>query len=255
VRLKREASGMISAMWSLRRAVFAPPQGLRILMYHAIGTAVPGDSKRLYSISADMFDLHIKTLIHMNQIDFVRVDQTEITGKHLSIAVTFDDGYRDNLHAAAPILRKHGMPFYVFVITEFMKCGSFPYLRADDVRTLAERYGATIGSHSATHARLAECSNSRLKSELVSSKHYLEDVLGREVTHISYPHGSVNQRVRDAAEDAGYRTGMTSRFGINTCKSDRLLLHRVPVLTPDGPRILRQKVLGDWDWYKWRQMF
>ena len=37
--------------------------------------------------------------------------------------ITFDDGYADNLHVAAPVLHKHGLPSTVFVSTGFLDGG------------------------------------------------------------------------------------------------------------------------------------
>ena len=36
------------------------------------------------------------------------------------VAITFDDGYRDNLHEAVPVLRAHQAPFTIYVTTGFV---------------------------------------------------------------------------------------------------------------------------------------
>jgi peptidoglycan/xylan/chitin deacetylase (PgdA/CDA1 family) len=171
----------------------------------------------------------------------------------LVIAVTFDDGYKDNLYNAAPVLLKYNIPFTVFISPALIESGSDIYLTRSEVYRLASMPQVTIGSHGMNHIPLTECDDAALKKELVSSKLYLEDLIGYEITTIAYPYGAANRKVRDAAEQAGYRSGATIRFDINNSLRDPLLLCRTEITGNDSVRVFLQKLHGTWDWYRWRR--
>ena len=252
---RRLLTRSISEAVALARAGTGARTGLRVLMYHAVGSAATGDKLGIYSISPERFSRQIAALAARHRDAIVNLAQGVPPTDQLRIALTFDDGYRDNLRCAAPILQRQGIPFTVFACAGFIQNGSVEYLSKAELRELASMPGATIGSHGLSHTRLTELTSSALRNELVTSKRFLEDVTGREVTSLSYPHGVVDRRVRDAAEAAGYALGACSRFGVNNPACDPLLLSRTDILGIDSVRVFNQKLHGDWDWYRWRDTF
>jgi peptidoglycan/xylan/chitin deacetylase (PgdA/CDA1 family) len=67
------------------------------------------------------------------------------------VAVTFDDGYADNLHAAVPLLERHDAPATVFVATDFLGRASFWW---DDLAELHLTAGLTASAIAAAAADL-----------------------------------------------------------------------------------------------------
>jgi peptidoglycan/xylan/chitin deacetylase (PgdA/CDA1 family) len=221
------------------------------MLYHAVGSRVPNDTYGI-SVEPKRFERQMELLAQQPDINLVPFDRYESMEGALKVAVTFDDGYKDNLYQAAPVLLKWKIPFTVFVVSSFLGRDSC-YLTPSELRELAALPGATIGSHGATHLPLAECSDTTLSRELAESRLDLENIIGLPVTTIAYPHGSANLRVRGAAALAGYKVGGCSRFDINDELRDPLLLCRSEVVASDSDKVFLQKLNGSWDWYRWRR--
>lgn len=144
-----------------------------------------------------------------------------------SVVVTFDDGYASTLRAV-PVLKEYGFPGTVFVVTSFVETGatlawegleeapgsdSVEELRSltwEDVVELAGQ-GWEIGSHTTTHPLLTRASDERLRDELVQSRAAIERRLDR-CSAIAYPYGLADDRVAEAARQAGYTVGCTLTF-------------------------------------------
>ena len=76
---------------------------------------------RLLSITPDFLDRTI-ALVRAKGFEIVPLDAVPdrlATGGRPFAAMTFDDGYRDNLVHAAPVLRRHGTPWTLFVTSDF----------------------------------------------------------------------------------------------------------------------------------------
>ncbi len=92
-----------------------------VLMYHRV--AQPMVDPWNLSVAPDLFDRQIAMLAKRYRL--VPLDELperlhRDRGGPPLVAVTFDDGYRDNLVVARPILEKHGCPATLFVTTGFI---------------------------------------------------------------------------------------------------------------------------------------
>lgn len=248
---RRILARTISECTAVARGVLGRRPGFRVLLYHAVGSRLAADSYG-FSIHPDLFERHMRVLAESEGLSLVGFREGQAAPARLRVAVTFDDGYKDNLQTAAPVLLKYGIPFTVFVTSSFIRKQEPPYLTPTELRELAALPGVTIGSHGATHVPLAKCDDPTLWHELDDSRQYLEDVLGKAVTAIAYPYGSVDLRVAAAARRAGYEVGGCSRLDINDDDREPLLLCRSEVIATDSERVFLQKLYGAWDWCRWR---
>lgn len=216
---------------------------MRVLMYHEVGAAAGSHS--IYAMDRGRFAAHADWLAARVAAGWVarRAEDPVAAG----VAITFDDGYADALEVAAPLLAARRLPFAVFVTRGHVESGERRYLSPSGLRALAAA-GATIGSHGRTHVPLTSCDDAALDDELRGSREWLESVLGCAVGTLSYPHGAVDARVRDAAARAGYAVGYTSRFGPVRAGGDPLARPRVDVWARDRVGTLGAKLAGRWDW-------
>ena len=159
-----------------------------------------------------------------------------------TIAITFDDGYRDNLLYAAPILKKYDIPATFFVTSGYINTQRiFPWDTAsnmphpnmtwEEVREL-QRMGFEIGSHTINHVNLGEVAESKAIREINQSKEKIEDQVDAPVTTIAIPFGKkdcVPPNTEKIIQEAGYQASFMLRGGKVTEKSNPYYLPRVPI--------------------------
>lgn len=114
--------GVANAVLGLRRVL--PTRWLTILNYHRVAEPGDGLDDGVIDATPDVFDQQMATV--RRYFTPVRIDDlvSYVRGEPLPpnpILVTFDDGYRDNLMVAAPILNRYGIAATFFVATNFVR--------------------------------------------------------------------------------------------------------------------------------------
>lgn len=158
------------------------------------------------------------------------------------LAITFDDGYRDNFENAAPILERFALPATFFVVTQWMGTDivpwwdrnegiRYPWMTWDEVRSLHAR-GFDIGSHTRTHVDLGSIDPMRAAGEILGGKQDLEHQLHAPVDLFAYPYGRPDNLAdanRDLVRQAGFRCCCSCFGGIVGVETDPFYLVRVPI--------------------------
>jgi peptidoglycan/xylan/chitin deacetylase (PgdA/CDA1 family) len=214
---------------------------LPILMYHRIA---PGGADALgrYRLAPERFAEQLRSLraAGFRSVGFEEVGRALRGRRPLpgrAVALTFDDGCRDFLTDAWPLLREHGFGATLFVVTDRVggtNAWDASYgapvelLDWDELRRLA-RAGVEIGSHTATHPQLTALSTEDVAREAARSRAAIIRELGAEPVAIAYPYGDVDAGVRRIAGGVGYAYGLTTEPRRASLLDDPLGLPRIEV--------------------------
>jgi peptidoglycan/xylan/chitin deacetylase (PgdA/CDA1 family) len=219
---------------------------LRILMYHKVNDLWPNPTTVPTAAFAEQMDLLGE--LGYTPVSLEAVRDHFLAGKALperAVLITFDDGYRDNLENALPVLRRHGYPAVVFVPIGFLDDGR-PLPHEEPLRVLGVRNetldwdqlaeleagGIRIESHGIGHRPLSELEPGDALREIAISKLRLEERLGREVEAYAFVKGSQADYKPEHAslvQQAGYKLAFTSVSGANGPSTDRFRLRRYNV--------------------------
>jgi peptidoglycan/xylan/chitin deacetylase (PgdA/CDA1 family) len=203
-------------------------QHVVVLLYHRVND----DMRDTLTTGIERFDCHLTWLRRHCRVirlqDFVdgRVNRHSLRPL---VAITFDDGYRDNIRNAAPLLERHGLPATFFVATGIIgtdrpfphdiRDGGIPIpaMNWDEVRALRDA-GFGVGSHTETHIDCGRAPLEDVRRELVSSRATLQRELQLDTVTFAYPYGgrdNITPSARQLALDLGFAACLSAYGGSN----------------------------------------
>ncbi|WP_404798910.1 polysaccharide deacetylase family protein [Acinetobacter thermotolerans] len=223
----------------------------RVLMYHMVREHIKGAKFNKLRVKPAEFE---KQVAWMKAQGFHFVTMQELQqnwGKHpeKTVAITFDDGYLDNLENAFPILEKYQAKATIYVVVDrhdrdwstYKKAhhnsgelAREPKLNDVQVKQLSDSGLIEIGSHTMTHANLSKLEDVVCLKELTESKYQLEALIAKPVTSFAYPFGIYTQRDVQLAKQAGYSNAVTTKEGIDSISADFMQLQRIKISGKDS---------------------
>lgn len=242
---------VLHAVWRLRYGY--PPRTLaRVLCFHKISRrfCLEGTWTTPARFAATIDRLLDRGWTFIDEAAFLRsLDET--AGDEKRVFLTFDDGYAHLADTALPALARRGVPFHVFLVTDFtgrentwdlsLRRPPFRHLDAAQIREMAAA-GVTFGSHTASHGDLTRMTPEAVRDDLVRSRHAVTEATGRPARTLCYPFGRCNEAVRTAAAAAGYEAAFSLYPRHRNDRVDRFALRRDAVYIIDPPFAIETKL-------------
>lgn len=233
---------------------------LPILMYHQIDAAPPrGTPLRGLTVTPGSFARQMALLrllgyrgVSMSELEpYLRGEKS---GK--VVGLTFDDGYRNNLEHALPVLQRNGFSATCYAVSDPFEGRNAwdedkgmpqkPLFTPDDMRAWVAG-GMELGAHTRHHADLTAVDAEVARDEIAGCKRELEAIIGREVRHFCYPYGRYKAEHREMAREAGYITATTTERARARPEDDAFELPRVMIARTNHLLLFWSKVLHGYE--------
>ena len=238
------AAALAAVLLRIPRAIRVANEGrlVHVLMYHGFADDPQND---VSTVATSEFERQMSEMKEDGRTP-ITPDKLALAAKGLyllppkPIVITMDDGFRDNVTIAEPIMRKHGMKGICYLIISHIedspgqrsKYRDRDNLVWTEVREAIGRGTLSFGSHSVSHS-----ANARHQAEEVSrSRHVFHEKTGAKANAYCYPNGYAPDLLCEAVKyKHRFTTAMicTDQVFHFSCKAD---LYRIPRVSIYGGR-------------------
>ena len=216
----------------------------RILAYHRIADETPPGIEN-WAVRPAVFHRQMWLLKRLGYRGVSVRDLLDATdgggGGEKLVGISFDDGYRDTVEEALPIIASFGFKASVYIVPDSVGGRSdwegderaVPLASWAELRSL-EGAGWEVGMHSRSHpARFDLLTGEDLERQVRGGLRSARDELNTTVETFAYPHGHYSEDVLAAVEAAGFRAGLTTAPGAVTSDTPRFELPRYEIKQRD----------------------
>ena len=213
-----------------------------IVAFHRVDDRYEGDpitcTKQAFGEFCAFFRRYFITVSFGELVEKLR--RGDNIDRHL--AITFDDGYKDNATVAAPELLSLGLPACFFIATGFIDTDRLvpwddvhgipsEWMTWDDVRGLHGQ-GFEIGAHTVNHVDLGVVDGEAADGEIRNSREKLESELSTPIRFFSFPFGSpgnITEANRERVRGAGFECCVSAYGGLVEAGTDAFRAKRTAI--------------------------
>jgi peptidoglycan/xylan/chitin deacetylase (PgdA/CDA1 family) len=211
-----------------------------ILTYHSIDA-----SDSAISVTPEAFRRHVEWLAAGRVRVVPLAELAGLPEETDAVALTFDDAFANFGEVAAPLLKEHGLPATLFVVSDHVggtnawggqddpRVPTLPLLGWEALGRLQED-GITLGGHTRRHPHLTRLGAQELEDELCGSTERIQAETGRRPEEFAYPYGDLNDEVA-AATGRVYARAVTTELRVMGRGEDPLRLPRLDMYYLRGP--------------------
>ena len=206
-----------------------------VLMYHHV---LPKDGFVCSSIdnfTKQMNFLKTNGFYTLTSEEFYKFKKGEFNAPRKSVFITFDDGWRDNLVYAYPILKKNGQNATIFLVTDWIDRASnkkeefTPLYHSDCKKQIVHSPNSIVmswddiykctdvfdfHSHTASHRDLY-FDKLTWQEDLSLSYETIKQKLGFSDKHLCWPRGNFDSELIEMGQEVGYELFYTTFRGVN----------------------------------------
>ncbi|MFA3790959.1 polysaccharide deacetylase family protein [Aliiglaciecola sp. SL4] len=208
----------------------ATPNHGVVLLYHHVSEDTPAST----SISPAKFAEHMAYLKEQHNViplqTLIENIQNDQPLPENSVAITFDDGYRNIAENAHPIMLKYDFPYTIFISPDLIGKQKHQ-LNWSEINKLSKQ-GVSFANHTRFHKHLllGNHQNDWLVNTIEDIEHAEKSIkrnTGFDLKYLAYPYGEYNQALSQGLQDRGY-IGFGQQSGAISKNSDFGALPRFP---------------------------
>lgn len=208
-----------------------------VLQYHNVGVDTPDTT----SISPKTLELHIQwlkdnnfTILPLSKVVSTLRKKKEFKTDRV-VAITFDDANISVCDTAWPILKKHKIPFTLFISTESIERKFTSQCSWENLKEMVKSGLMTPANHSHQHLNMVSGElfkspalwRSTMHQEIAIANDLIASNLGIKSSLFAYPYGEYNAELSSLVTQLGF-TGFGQHSGAIGHLSDFSALPRFP---------------------------